>query len=99
MNRNLDYFIKQLKDLKPEIIEKYSVNEISIFGSFARDKATKDSDLDILVSFSDTPDLFDLASLNIFLEEQLGIKVDLVPDINLKPIIAKSIYTEKIDVV
>jgi predicted nucleotidyltransferase len=98
MNRNLTFYIGQLKIRKFYITEKYLVKDISIFGSFARGEATIESDLDILVTFSKNPDLFDLASLNIYLEQELGIKVDLVPDINLKPKIAQSIYTEKIDI-
>jgi uncharacterized protein len=98
MKNNLEFFLDKLQKLKPYLIEKYSVKRISVFGSFIRNEATDESDLDILVSFSDAPDLFDLASLNIYLENELGIKVDLVPDINLKPKIAQNIYAEKFDI-
>jgi len=98
MKNNLLFFLDKLQKLKPYLIEKYSVQRISVFGSFVRNEATDESDLDILVSFSENPDLFDLASLNIYLENELGIKIDLVPDINLKPNIAQNIYAEKIDI-
>lgn len=98
MKNNLEFFLDKLQKLKPYLIEKYSVKRVSIFGSFVRNEATDESDLDILVSFSDAPDLFDLALLNIYLENELGIKVDVVPDINLKPKIAQNIYAEKIDI-
>ncbi len=98
MRNNLTFFLDKFKILKPYLIVEYSVKRISVFGSFVRNEATYESDLDILVSFSETPDLFDLASLNIYLENELGVKVDLVPDINLKPKIAQNIYAEKIDI-
>jgi predicted nucleotidyltransferase len=98
MSNDLAFFLDKLQKLKPYLIDKYSVKRISVFGSFIRNEAIDESDLDILVSFSDSPDLFNLASLNIYLENELGIKVDLVPDVNLKPKIAQNIYAEKIDI-
>jgi len=98
MSNYLAFFVEKLQKLKPYLIEKYSIKKISVFGSFVRNEATDESDLDILVSFLDPPDLFDLASLDIFLENELGVKVDLVPDMNLKPRIAQNIYSEKIDI-
>lgn len=98
MDGELQSIIEKIKSIKPDLVERYHLSQIAIFGSYARCDQTPESDLDILVSFSDPPDLFGLASLNIFLENELGIKVDLVPDINLKPKIAQNIYAEKIDI-
>ena len=98
MDGELQSIIERIKTIKPDLVDRYHVSSIAIFGSYVRGEEKTESDLDILVSFSDSPDLFDLASLNIFLENELGIKVDLVPDMNLKPKIAQSIYAEKIDI-
>lgn len=35
---------------KPEFQKKYGVEEIGLFGSYARDEAKEDSDIDIFVS-------------------------------------------------
>jgi predicted nucleotidyltransferase len=98
MDGELQSIIAKIKSIKPDLVERYHLSQIAIFGSYARCDQTPESDLDVLVSFSKTPDLFDLASLNIYLENELGIKIDLVPDINLKPRIAENIYAEKIDI-
>ena len=40
-----------LRNLKPILSEKYEVERIGYFGSYARGEQTKDSDVDILVEF------------------------------------------------
>ncbi len=98
MKKKLEDYMKLLQDLKPFLEDKFKVSEIAVFGSFARGEETSDSDLDVLVSYSKTPDLFSMAELILYLENNLGIKVDLVPNQNLKPRIAKNILAEKIDI-
>jgi uncharacterized protein len=99
MNKKLVDFLTILQDLKPFLEQNYFVSEMAVFGSYARGEEKPGSDLDVLVSYSKIPDLFDLAALNLFLEKKLGIKIDLVPNLNLKPRIAQHILSEKIDVV
>lgn len=59
---------------------KWSVNELSLFGSVLRDDFRPDSDLDVLVSFSERAHigLWDMAQMVIELESMFGRKVDLV---------------------
>jgi predicted nucleotidyltransferase len=62
-------------------LKKFGVHSLSIFGSVARDQARKNSDVDILVDFEKPIGLFEFARLQLYLEEALGRKVDLVtPD-------------------
>ena len=62
-------------------LKKFGVHSLSIFGSVARDQARKNSDVDILVDFEKPVGLFEFARLQLYLEEALGRKVDLVtPD-------------------
>lgn len=42
-----------LKELKPSLRRKFKVKEIGIFGSFVREEEVEDSDVDILVEFSE----------------------------------------------
>jgi len=52
--------IKFLKENQPYLRNKFSVVEIGLFGSFARDEQNENSDIDILVVFSQgTIDLYD----------------------------------------
>jgi len=73
-----------LTKLKPELMSKYGVDTLGLFGSIVRDDFTDQSDIDIVVTFSkpiDT-DFFDLADE---LEEKLNRKVDLVSRNGIKP--------------
>lgn len=54
------------------------VHTIGVFGSVARNQATSQSDVDILVDFNRPIGLFDFIRLQMRLEEILGMTVDLV---------------------
>jgi hypothetical protein len=53
---------------------------IGIYGSFAREDNTPESDIDILVKFKNGITLLQLIKLENDLSEKLGIKVDLVTE-------------------
>lgn len=60
-------------------------------------KAEKEkSDVDILVKFYETIDLFEFVELEDFLSEALGVKVDLVMKETLKPRIKNRILKEAV---
>lgn len=67
----------KLKDLKPVLFDKYSVEKIGYFGSYSRNEQTENSDIDILVEFR-KPLGWNFFDLQEFLEKELKIKVDLV---------------------
>ena len=87
---------KRLEDLKPILEEKFQVETIGVFGSFIHGQQTKKSDIDILVEFAKNAHigLFKYVELEIFLSEQLGIKVDLVAKGGLKPSLKERILSE-----
>jgi predicted nucleotidyltransferase len=67
-----------------EELRNFSVSRIGLFGSFARDEATSESDVDILVTFENKT--FDnYMDLKFFLEDSLKHKVDLVMVSAIKP--------------
>ena len=76
--------------------EKYNVKAIGIFGSGIRNELGKDSDIDILVEFSESPDIFEFIKLEGFLTSLLGKKVDLVTKKALKSLIKESILNETV---
>ena len=59
------------------LFQTYPIKSIAIFGSYAREDNTEDSDLDILVEFNDKIGVrfIDLADE---IEDIVGLKVDLV---------------------
>lgn len=70
---------------KPDIIktiinylQKYHVKEIGLFGSFARNEASKESDIDVLVEYSRGTTILDIVKMKIELCELTGRKIDLV---------------------
>jgi predicted nucleotidyltransferase len=84
-----------LKSRKRQL-KKFGVHSLSIFGSFARDEARKNSDVDILVDFEKPVGLFEFARLKIYLEKTLGRKVDLVTPGALRKELREEILREAI---
>jgi len=58
--------------------------KIGIFGSYAREENTPESDIDILVGFKKTISLFELVRIHRELSKMLGIKVDVITEPALK---------------
>jgi len=69
--------LNKLKELKPFLNREYSVKEIGLFGSFASDSAKDDSDIDLLIEL-EKPIGWKFFSLEIYLEQIFGRKIDLV---------------------
>ena len=88
--------IQLLKDKLPSLKQKYGVDELSIFGSVARGDNRPRSDVDILISFSETPSIFTLEKIRSDLVISLKARVDLVVDDNLDPSFKKRIWKERI---
>ena len=59
-------------------LNKFQIKKIAIFGSVARDEATDQSDIDILIEFTEDVSLFHFLRTKQYLEELLEIQVDLV---------------------
>ncbi len=76
----MDQLVKiknELRKMKPELVERFHVNSIGLFGSVVRDDFTDKSDIDIIVDFTKPIGIafIDLADL---LETTLKRPVDLV---------------------
>lgn len=92
--------IQKLREIisqnKKFLEESYKVKNIGVFGSYAKGCAHKNSDIDILVDFSEIPDMFKFIELEYVLRKLLGRKVDLVTPKALKPLIKSDILKETI---
>jgi predicted nucleotidyltransferase len=88
--------LQQMKDVlrehDKELKEKYAVKTLAVFGSYVRGEQTKESDIDILVTFS-RPVGFLFIACAEYLEEILGKKVDLLTPkmINKNPYLHKRV--------
>ncbi len=87
-----------LRKALPDLQENYRVNTLDAFGSYVRTEQTPDSDLDVLVTFSETPSLLKFIEMEIYLSDLLGVKVDLVMKHALKPLLEERILDEAIPV-
>lgn len=67
---------------------------IAVFGSYARAEETPESDLDVLVRFSGSKSLLDVARIERELAEAVGIDIDLVTEPSLSPYIADRVHSE-----
>ncbi|WP_342450683.1 nucleotidyltransferase family protein [Lunatimonas salinarum] len=82
--------------------QQHHVGALSLFGSAAKSTMNEDSDIDLLVEFSNDIDVLEYAdnyfSLLDQLQEILNRKVDLVSSKSLKnPILKKEVYQSKVD--
>ena len=92
--KTLDEIKDILKSHKEELEKKYKVKEIGIFGSFVKGEQKETSDLDILVEFETVPGLLKFLELEIYLEELLDTKVDLVRKQAIKPRLKNEVLKE-----
>jgi uncharacterized protein len=82
----------------PELREKYGVQSLALFGSYARGEQTPESDLDLLVDLDPVPGLFTFVELIYELEDALGVTVDLFTDGSLKPRLKERILNSLVPV-
>ena len=75
-------------------LKNYEPTKIGIFGSYARNENTEESDIDILVDFSKKINLLDLIGIELDLSDLLGLKVDLITERSINPKLKKYIYKD-----
>jgi predicted nucleotidyltransferase len=88
MNKQ-EIFEKIIKFLKNE-----GAKRISVFGSYVRGEEKEESDIDIIVEFSERKSLLELVRIERELSEFLGIKVDLLTEQSISPYLIDSIRKE-----
>ena len=94
MTKTLEKIKQGLREQKPDLVAKYKIKEIGIFGSYACSQQQPESDLDILVDFDEFLSLLEFVGLEQELSESLGVKVDLVMKSGLKPRIGRRILQD-----
>jgi predicted nucleotidyltransferase len=93
-----DEILTAIRSLSDTIKKDYHAEIVGLFGSFARGEEKASSDIDVLVRFDDEADLFDFVGLSIFLEENLGRKVDVVPHDTVRQELKEIIFKEAVPV-
>ena len=100
------YSVEELKQRIAPVAEKYGLREVYLFGSYARNEATEQSDVDILIDRvgSNIRGMFEMGSLYEDLCACLGKNVDLVTTQTLEqsstqqrtPLLVQTVWAERI---
>jgi predicted nucleotidyltransferase len=85
-----------LEAQKPQLMERYGVQLLGVYGSYVRGEQRSDSDIDILVELERPAriSLIDLIELEESLGELLGVRVDMAIKSNLRKRIGQRIQAE-----
>lgn len=95
----LDSICAILREHQPMLHKRYGVRSMGVFGSWVRGTQSKKSDIDILVEIEDeTITLFQFAELREYLQDLLGVRVDLVEKSSLKPHISHHVLQEVVTI-
>jgi predicted nucleotidyltransferase len=90
---NSDQMIKAIGESAVAIRHDFGVARLGVFGSRVRGDATADSDLDVLVEF-ERPTFRNYMGLKHYLEQLLGVTIDLVSAAALKPLLREHVMRE-----
>jgi len=90
----VERIITGLRQQLPLLRERYRVQSVEVFGSYARGEEGRDSDLDLLVTFTEPPGLLEFIELEHYLSDTFGVEVDLVLKDTLKPGVGQRVLSE-----
>jgi predicted nucleotidyltransferase len=85
--------IKQHQNL---LADRYGVEVVGLFGSYAREDPKPESDIDLLAEILRPISLFELIGAEIYLSEILGGKVDLIPKRDVREELKEVILNEAV---
>ena len=77
-----------------DVCRQNDVIKVGVFGSMVRDEANEQSDIDLIVEFSERKSLLALVALERKLSLALGRKVDLLTEAALSPYLHDRIMRE-----
>lgn len=96
MNRN--EALEILTKLKPELVKRFGVTRLALFGSTVRNEAKPGSDIDIIVSFDGPATSRLYFGVQFLLEDELGYPVDLITEKAMRAELRPFIEREAISV-
>lgn len=88
--------ITKLTNIKGELQAQFGISQIALFGSYAKDTATNESDVDIAIIKTNKKDYFLLLDAQKFIENILQKKVDLGYFDSIRPFVKKRIQKDLI---
>lgn len=94
----MNKIIQQYQIQIHQFAKENDIAYLGLFGSYARNQDTPDSDIDLLVKFNTPGSLLRRASIKRKLEKLFNRKVDLVSQNALSPLLKPYIDKEIIDI-
>ena len=95
---NRDEVLETLRMHKQVLRERFDVTGLALYGSFARNQATPESDVDILVRFGGPATSRTYFGTLFYIEDLLGRRIDLVTDKALRAEFRPFVEQEALDV-
>ena len=97
-NMNRHTVLTLLRAHKATLSQRFGATDLALFGSFARDQAADDSDVDILVRFDGPATSKRYFGVQFYIEDLLGRQVDLVTDKALRAELRPHVEREAVNV-
>lgn len=80
-----DQALKLLSQHKPELIRRFGITDLALFGSTARDEAQDGSDIDVMVEFEGSSTAKRYFGVQFYLEDLFKCPIDLVQKDVVRP--------------
>ena len=83
-----------LRAHKEELRKQFGVTRLGLVGSYARDEAREESDIDLVVSLQSENSFRSFFGLLHFLQDNLHERIDLATEASLKPRVRETIMRD-----
>ncbi|MBQ7802526.1 nucleotidyltransferase domain-containing protein [Candidatus Saccharibacteria bacterium] len=77
--------IEEIKRAVTKVGKKYGIKSAYLFGSYAKNTANENSDVDLLIDAGEIRDLIELSGFQLDMAEELGTSVDILTTNGIKP--------------
>jgi len=94
--KSRDEILSRIKQHQSVLAERYGVEVVGLFGSYAREEPKPGSDIDLLVEILRPVSLFELIGAEIYLDQILATKVDLIPKRDVREELRETILKEAV---
>jgi uncharacterized protein len=90
----LAYLLQTYRDDILRLADQHGVRNVRVFGSVARGEATNTSDLDLLIDLEPNRSLLDRIGFMQDLEDLLGVRVHVVTEKGLHPLMRATVLDD-----
>jgi len=93
-----DEIVKILRSHTDELLQRYGITNIALFGSVVRGESTEKSDIDILADIPLSLNFIDLMGAELYLCDLLDANIDLIPRGEIRRELLERILSEAVAV-